>query len=184
MEPSGEEYGDLTFLPGPAEAAPPCPEAPALSPDTRAPEGAQPRPPMEGTPGTIYHREHSRRGDAHVGQLLLMLKTFIVGQLGGGKQQTKTLMQPSAPRAVQEEIICSLVLSKGATDALSRAQGPVRQCAPAGRVRGLEDTPLGGTGSSLPPHLSSYPRPDSGVLTNSLRNKKTKLVRNELIRTC
>lgn len=60
---------------------------PALSPDTGAPEGAQPRPPVEGTPGTIYRREHSRRGEAHVGRSLLMLKTFIIGQLGGEKQK-------------------------------------------------------------------------------------------------
>lgn len=50
----------------------------ALLPDTRAPEGAQPRLQMENTPGTIYHREISHGGQAQVERLLLMLKTFIM----------------------------------------------------------------------------------------------------------
>lgn len=35
----------------------------------------------------IYHREISHRRQAHVKRLFLMLKTFILGQLGGRKKK-------------------------------------------------------------------------------------------------
>lgn len=72
----------------------------------------------------------------------------------------------------------------------SRAQEPVRQCAWAGVGEGQGRTPLQEVemGSPLaPPALPVRPlvwSPNSSMLTNKLRNKKTKLVRRELIRTC